>query len=163
MRAPARFWLIVLLPIGLIAAQGMEFLWRNGVRHVASSVVLVLIILECFFINTNSVLKHDFEYPIEKIQILVQERISEADRGSIESFVVVHNPNIGVFDDTDAMLASQELRLPTLNGYSGFTPSGYEAVNTCDDLDRIFRSMKKANPKTNRARIAVIGIDCPVR
>ncbi len=162
MRAPARFWLIVLFPIGLLSAQGMEFISRNRVGHISSSIVLVLIILECFLINTNSVSKHDFEYPVEKMEIAVQEKISEAGRGSIESFVVVNSPNFGIFDDTDAMLVSQSLGLPTLNGYSGFTPSGYQGIKTCDDLDRIFRSIKKSNPKINRSGIAVIGIDCPV-
>ena len=160
MRAPARFWLIVLLPIGLISAQGMEFVLRNRVRHIASSFVLALIVLECLFINTNSISKHDFEYSVEKLQILVQEKISESGRGGIESFVVVESPNFGNFVDTDAMLVSQELGLPTLNGYSGFTPSGYQGINTCDDLDRIFGSIQKSNPKMNMSKIAVIGIDC---
>ncbi len=160
MRAPARFWLVLLLPIGLIAAQGMEFLLRNRIRYLRSSFVLTLIVLECLFINTNSISKHDFEQPVKKLQILVKEKISQADQMGIESFVVAHNPNFGIFTDTDAMLASQELGLPTLNGYSGFILSGYEAVNTCDDLDRILRSVQKVNPKINKARIAVIGIVC---
>jgi hypothetical protein len=119
-------------------------------------------VLECFFVNTNSVSKHDFEYPVKKLEIAVREKISEADRGSIESFIVVHGSNFGIFDDTEAMLVSQSLGLPTLNGYSGFAPSGYQGIATCDDLDRVFRSIKKSNPKINRSGIAVIGIDCPV-
>jgi hypothetical protein len=160
MRAPARFWLIVLLPIGLISAQGMEFILRNRVRRFGGSFVLVLIVLECFFINTNSVSKQDFEYPVEKLQILVQEKISQADRVGIESFVVAQNPNFGIFLDTDAMLVSQKLGLPTLNGYSGFIPSGYEGIKTCDDLDRMLSFIQKSNPKITKTKIAVIGIDC---
>jgi len=160
MRAPARFWLIVLLPIGLISAQGMEFILRNRVKHIASSFVLVLIVLECFFVNTNSVSKQDFEYPVEKLKILVQEKIPEGDRSTIESFVVVHNPNFGIFLDTDAMLVSQELGLPTLNGYSGFIPYGYEGIKTCEDLDRMFRFIQKSNPEINKTNVAVIGIEC---
>ena len=49
-------------------------------------------------------------------------------------FVAKKPTDLRVTAEIDAMLVAQDLGWPTMNGYSGFFPSGYSASPTCKQM-----------------------------
>ena len=89
----------------------------------------------------------DLEYDPAEFTKLLQPLLDDAEHNR---FII----------DLDAISASQILHIPTLNGYSGFIPFGYENVTTCEDLDGMFAEILRLKPDANLARIALIGGEC---
>jgi hypothetical protein len=105
--------------------------------------------------------KSEINAPTEQMVERVSERINSANRDQFDAFFVLDDAEHNRFMlDLDAITASQILDIPTLNGYSGFIPFGYENVTTCEDLDNMFDEILKLDPAANLSRIAVIGGNC---
>ena len=162
-RTPGRFMLILLFPIGLVAASGFDALVtsRHKLFKLLAVILFVFMVREYSKIDLMRISKSDLNAPTEQMVERVSERINLANRNQFDAFFVLDSVEQNRFMlDLDAMAASQELEIPTLNGYTGFIPFGYENVTTCEDLDKMFDEILKIEPKANLARVAIIGGDC---
>lgn len=162
-RTPGRFILILLFPIGLVAASGFDALIasRHKLFQIMAIILLVVMVREYSNIDLMQISKSDLNAPTEQMVERVSERINSANRNQFDAFFVLDDAEHNRFMlDLDAISASQILHIPTLNGYSGFIPFGYENVTTCEDLNRMFIEIHKLKPEANLSRIALIGGDC---
>ena len=162
-RTPGRFILILLFPIGLVAASGFDALIasRHKLFQIMAIILLVVMVREYSDIDLMQISKSDLNAPTEQMVERVSERINSANRNQFDAFFVLDGAEHNRFMlDLDAISASQILHIPTLNGYSGFIPFGYENVTTCEDLNRMFVEIHKLKPEANLSRIAIIGGDC---
>ena len=162
-RTPGRFILILLFPIGLVAASGFDALIasRHKLFQIMAIILLVVMVREYSDIDLMQISKSDLNAPTEQMVERVSERINSANRNQFDAFFVLDDAEHNRFMlDLDAISASQILHIPTLNGYSGFVPFGYENVTTCEDLNRMFIEIHKLKPEANLSRIAIIGGDC---
>jgi hypothetical protein len=162
-RTPGRFMLILLFPIGLVAASGFDTLVtsRHKLFQLLAILLLVFMVREYSKIDLMRISKSEINAPTEQMVDRVSERINSANRDQFDAFFVLDDAEHNRFMlDLDAMAASQELQIPTLNGYTGFIPFGYENVTTCKDLDKMFDEILKIEPEANLSRVAIIGGDC---
>ena len=162
-RTPGRFMLIQLFPIGLVAASGFDALVtsRHKLFQLLAVLLLVFMVREYSKIDLMRISKSDLNAPTEQMVERVSERINSANRDQFDAFFVLDDAEHNRFMlDLDAITASQILDIPTLNGYSGFIPFGYENVTTCKDLDKMFDEILKIDPAAKLSRIAVIGGNC---
>ena len=162
-RTPGRFMLILLFPIGLVAASGFDALVtsRHKLLQLLAVLLFVFMVREYSNIDLMRISKSDLNAPTEHMVKRVSERIYSANRDQFDAFFVLDDAEHNRFMlDLDAITASQILGIPTLNGYSGFIPFGYENVMTCEDLDKMFAEIRKIEPEANLSRIALIGGDC---
>ena len=162
-RTPGRFVLILLFPIGLVAASGFDALVnsRHKLFRLLAVLLFVFMVREYSKIDLMRISKSDLKAPTEQMVERVSERINSANRDQFDAFFVLDDMEHNRFMlDLDAITASQILDIPTLNGYSGFIPFGYEIVTTCEDLDKMFDEILKIEPEANLSRIAVIGENC---
>ncbi|MEY4873748.1 MAG: hypothetical protein RJB41_450 [Actinomycetota bacterium] len=162
-RTPGRFVLILLFPIGLVAASGFDALVtsRHKLFQLSAVLLLVFMVREYSKIDLMRISKSELNAPTEQMVERVNERINLANRNQFDAFFVLDDAEHNRFMlDLDAITASQILDIPTLNGYSGFIPFGYENVTTCKDLDKMFDEILKIEPEANLSRVAIIGGDC---
>jgi hypothetical protein len=162
-RTPGRFMLILLFPIGLVAASGFDALVtsRHKLFQLLAILLLVFMVREYSKIDLMRISKSEINAPTEQMVERVSERINSANRDQFDAFFVLDDAEHNRFMlDLDAMAASQELQIPTLNGYTGFIPFGYENVTTCKDLDNMFDEILKIEPEANLSRVAIIGGNC---
>jgi hypothetical protein len=162
-RTPGRFMLILLFPIGLVAASGFEALVTSRFKlfQLLAVILFVFMVWEYSKIDLMRISKSDHNAPTEQMVERVSERIDSANRDQFDAFFVLDDAEHNRFMlDLDAITASQILDIPTLNGYSGFIPFGYENVTTCKDMDKMFDEILKLDPAANLSRIAVIGGNC---
>ena len=162
-RTPGRFVLILLFPIGLVAASGFDALVTSRYKlfQIMAIILFVFMVREYSQIDLMRISKSDFNAPTEQMVERVSERINSANRDQFDAFFVLDDAEHNRFIiDLDAISASQILHIPTLNGYSGFIPFGYENVTTCEDLDGMFAEILRLKPDANLARIALIGGEC---
>jgi hypothetical protein len=162
-RTPGRFVLILLFPIGLVAASGFDALVtsRHKLFQLSAVILLVFMVREYSKIDLMRISKSELNAPTEQMVERVNERINLANRNQFDAFFVLDDAEHNRFMlDLDAMAASQELEIPTLNGYTGFIPFGYENVTTCKDLDKMFDEILKIEPEANLSRVAIIGGNC---
>ena len=162
-RTPGRFMLILLFPIGLVAASGFDALVtsKHKLFKLLAVILFVFMVREYSKIDLMRISKSDLNAPTEQMIERVRERIDSTDRDQFDAFFVLDDAEHNRFMlDLDAITASQILDIPTLNGYSGFIPFGYENVTTCEDLDKIFDEILIIEPEANLLRIAVIGDNC---
>lgn len=162
-RTPGRFMLILLFPIGLVAASGFDALIasRHKLFQIMAIILFVFMVREYSNIDLMRISKSELNAPTEQMVERVSERIDSANRDQFDAFFVLDDAEHNRFMlDLDAISASQILHIPTLNGYSGFIPFGYENVTTCEDLNRMFVEIHKLKPEANLSRIAIIGGDC---
>ena len=165
-RTPGRFVLILLFPIGLVAASGFDALLtsRHKLFQVAAIFLLIVLVLEYSKIDLMRITKLDLNAPTEQMVERVSERINSANRDQFDAFFVLDDAGHNRFMlDLDAISASQILDIPTLNGYSGFIPFGYENVTTCEDLDKMFAEIRIFNPGFDSSRVLIVGTDCRIR
>ena len=162
-RTPGRFILILLFPIGLVAASGFDALIasRHKLFQIMAIILFVFMVREYSNIDLMRISKSDLNAPTEQMVERVSEKINPSNRNQFDAFFVLDDAEHNRFMlDLDAISASQILHIPTLNGYSGFIPFGYENVTTCEDLNRMFVEIHKLKPEANLSRIAIIGGDC---
>ena len=162
-RTPGRFILILLFPVGLVAASGFDALItsRHKLFQISAIILFVFMVWEYSKIDLMRISKSDINAPTELMVERVGERINLANRNQFDAFFVLDDAEHNRFMlDLDVMAASQDLKIPTLNGYTGFFPFGYENVTTCKDLDKMFEEILEIEPEANLSRIAVIGNNC---
>ena len=162
-RTPGRIMLILLFPIGLIAASGFDALIASGSKlfKITAIILFVFMVREYSNIDLMRISKSDLNAPTEQMVERLGEKISYSNRNQFDAFFVFDNAERSYsMLDIDAILVSQQLGIATLNGYSGFIPFGLGSVSTCSDLEIMYREIRKLDPGANFSRVAIIGSEC---
>ena len=168
-RTPGRFILVLLFPIGLIAGSGFRSLVTSKsatLKSMACS-LLVFMCVEYSATDLKAVTKTELITRTENLISRIDTKIKTLNGEHVDAFLVLDDneqssavQNFESMKDLDAMLASLELGIPTLNGYSGFLPFGRYRVANCDDVSKLFAEILEIEPETNLSRIALIGGEC---
>ncbi len=141
-RAVTRIILLLMWPVALFISIVVDALLKVSNRtfnySVMALIILGLMITESVFINHYTYLKTDSYSRLQTLRKEIPANIPE------DPVLFVWNP-----DDTpwfitelDAMLLSQDLGWPVMNGYSGNVPEGYGQTKSCEQaVVRIIRYM----------------------
>jgi hypothetical protein len=141
-RAVTRIILLLMWPIALFISIVADALLRISNKILIYSIIILLLlslmIAESVFYNHDTFLKAD---AYARIQTLRKELpISE----SKDPILFVWNPDndLWYLNELDAMMLSQDIGWPVLNGYSGNMLDGYGPTKDCDQaVARIIRYM----------------------
>lgn len=167
-RAVTRIVLVMLLPLAVMAAIGVEHLMRlRGVRWAVPGLIVLALCLETLaFKPTHTPITqwHDRLMPL-----------SEALAGStVPSDGVLYLSGRAAepfyLPELDAMMFAQERKMATLNGYSGNAPPGYVPSTPCTTpalriyaLKPTIAAKQGITPESLLARTRWISLDkCPL-
>lgn len=119
-RGMSRVCLVLLLPIGICAAATWQELTQKKWKFQAS-LFLFLLVFEQFNQNTYAIQKNDV--------IAHAERVAKMIGKNCDSFYLRGGDEPDFETHIDAMSASLNTRIPTLNGYSGGIPPQYAKLS----------------------------------
>ncbi|MDP3895520.1 MAG: hypothetical protein Q8Q62_02470, partial [Mesorhizobium sp.] len=139
-RAVSRVILVMLLPISIVAATGVEALGNVlRVRSAASSLAFGAA-LAALLVPELALQPAAFS-PISEMQARLDRLMPHLPQplpaDAILSVAAVPGADHGAAIEVDAMMLAQRLGIPTINGYSGNAPPGVSIVTPCGDA--IFR------------------------
>jgi hypothetical protein len=128
-RAVSRIVLVMTFPVAIIVAVGCEYLY-SFVNSKNYSQQLLLVILTALLLCSETVFFQHSKTPIklwrERIKGLNNELPNPLPANSI-LFIAKDASKPGYeLPEVDAMILSQDLGIPTINGYSGKFPKGHE-------------------------------------
>jgi hypothetical protein len=135
-RGVTRIIEVMLWPVALLTAAATTRLLAQPARWM-KAVAAGLMLLTCF----ESVTARQFSAPKNDAQARIRDlKAAIASAPAIQRspilFVSIKAGQDPGLIELDAMLASQDLGWPTLNGYSGSTPPGYASTDVCSDAMR---------------------------
>jgi hypothetical protein len=140
-RAIPRIMLVVMWPLALFIAWVVDgLLLRLSEHHrwtqdAAYLVVGLLVVESVFYIHTTYV-KTDAQ---ARLDVLAQQIPAVVPANPI--LYVAENPSDPYWaTEIDAMMLSQQLGWPTLNGYSGNIPPGYKSSTSCTQLPMLIKN-----------------------
>jgi hypothetical protein len=148
--------LIMLVPIALGLASLVQALERKGFV-VAGGLIALLCLAE------QGVTTETFDAVANRA--LIAAIASRIDRDGIAFYYHACDDRPFAHYQTDAMWASLASGVPTINGYSGYAPPGWEGFFTADldpeiKLEDVLRGWEQARG-LSPDRVQAIGLDCP--
>jgi hypothetical protein len=139
MRVVSRVALVLLFPLAvLVAALTAELTRRAGrLGPVCAAVVLGLLVADQWLVRRDGPRGHEWAaYRFPKAEAVARrERLAEVIRRHPDPRLVYvfpdpsDDPGPSLVRQVDAMLASQQIGIPTVNGWSGYWPPGYGWLN----------------------------------
>ncbi|HTX78328.1 MAG TPA: hypothetical protein VMC62_01600 [Longilinea sp.] len=134
LRAVTRIILVLMWPIALFISIEADALLRIPSRSVIfTTIVLLLLALmaaESIFYNHTTFSKADAQARIQTLK----EQLPTTFPEDPVLYVWDANDTGPSYSEVDAMLLSQDLGWPTVNGYSGNAPNGSGLVDNCNDI-----------------------------
>lgn len=125
-RAPARMINVALLPLGLVVASALAMWMRPGRRgKILQAIMLGALVVETFGSYNYGYGKRAHEERQSALAELVNAK------GPCPAFYY-GGTGPAYATHIDAMWFSLQSGIPTLNGYSGFDPSGYEDLRRAE-------------------------------
>lgn len=132
-RAVSRIVLVMLLPIGFLVAIGSEYILSfckqsKSVKVLAGMLIMILIGAETISYAPHNTPIAQWQTRQKNLQKLLPESIPE------DSILFINSKLNAPFYlvELDGMILSQDMGLPTLNGYSGNFPPGYKFPYPCN-------------------------------
>ncbi len=131
-RAVTRVILVFMWPISLFIAVEADALLRNSSKSIDYRAIvllfLCLMVVESVFFRHASFSKEESNTRLQNLHEQIPERIPD------NPLLIIWNPDESLWylPEIDAMLLSQDLGWPVLNGYSGNLPDGYGPTKNCD-------------------------------
>ncbi len=149
-RAVARIVLVMLLPMGILAAIGFEWvLSRQTLRRLGWPVGFALIVL----LTAETVYYQPYSTPIHVwLDRQAQfKALVPADPSKDAILFVTSKPGDGPESvvELDAMILAQDMGLPTLNGYSGNFPPGFMDPYPCVSFENRINSYFNVHPHSS--------------
>jgi hypothetical protein len=140
-RAVSRMVLVMLLPVSLLVAIGIERLWSRA-REFGSVKRLSLLMLLLALLGAEVASYRTVNTPIRdwtERQSVLSACMPEAVPDKPIIFVTKKASEPFYLCELDAMILAQDLGVPTLNGYSGNCPPGYVVPDACVSyLNRLY-------------------------
>lgn len=133
LRAVSRIILVMLFPVALLTANGVETVLaecapRSARTRFALCCALALVLgAETLAYRSLSVPIAAAQERRSRLRALVPQPLPD----DAILFLTPAAPGLGDQTEIDGMVLAQELRRPTLNGYSGNVPRGYESLAPC--------------------------------
>jgi hypothetical protein len=132
MRAISRVILVILWPISVITAIVLDALLQPSKKAIRLFLIALtltgILISESIFFEHSTFTKQETKARIQKLR--AQLPASVPDNPIL--FVSYSEPEDWVASEIDAMLLSQDLGWPVMNGYSAYNPPGYGPTLNCD-------------------------------
>lgn len=130
-RAVSRIILVMLLPVAILVAVGVDY-FRRQVTSVVGYFVLALVAVmvisaETVFYKPHNAARETWTMRQAGLNHLIGEPPSE---GAV-IYVTQRKEEPFYLTELDAMIYAQDHKLKTLNGYSGSTPPGYVYPEPC--------------------------------
>lgn len=152
-RAMSRVILVLLLPIGYLAAVGVESLafgWtkkalittgrpRLNLRSgLVGGVLLGAILVEYSMVKTDWTAKAEWRSRVDQLRSSYGAQLDEVGKEPRKAFFVAQNDHIDAVHELDAMWLATSLNRPSVNGYSGHLPFGFrqEYFDDCRELPK---------------------------
>ena len=140
-RAVSRIVLVMLLPVSVLVAITIDYGIKKFQNLLARRILILfligLIVCESIFYRPYST--HISKWVERQNQI--KKILPDLDLKNRIIFVTGKpSENMDQVIELDAMILSQDLHLPTLNGYSGNFPSGHYDPNPCIDFQNRLNS-----------------------
>jgi hypothetical protein len=137
-RAVTRIELVLMWPLGVFAGYGMDTLlqrqrhWLNVIIYLAAG----LLLLESAFYNHTTTSKADAQARLSSLRSQLASAVSAPAAVPADPILFVARPQWDPWyaPEIDAMLVAQDLGWPTLNGYSGNFPPGFQFADSCTRL-----------------------------
>lgn len=135
-RAVARIILVMLLPISIVAATGVEalgslFRMRSALTRAAFGAALAALLVPELALQPAAF------SPIAEMRARLDNLLAHLPQplpaDAILSVAAVPGADHGAGIELDAMLLAQRLGIPTINGYSGNMPPGASLSTPCGD------------------------------
>jgi len=124
-RAVARIGLVLLLPLCILAALGIDVLWRS--RSEGKPLLIALAVLMIAESATFRIFTFERAEAIQRVDALRHTLPPH-----LPADTVLFNPmrpdKDVVVTELDGVVLAQDLGYPTLNGYSGNVPPGFEPL-----------------------------------
>lgn len=167
-RAVSRIILVLMWPIALFISVEVDALLSLSVRTSNFSaivlIILGLMVAESVFYNHYTFSKADAYSRIQTLRKRIPSNLPE----DPVLFVSNLDSSSWYLTELDAMMLSQNLGWPVMNGYSGNLPQGYGPTTSCDQaVVRIIRYMnfeKTTDPSFYNnliSRVVSVGpVDC---
>jgi hypothetical protein len=163
-RAVTRIILVLMWPLSLYtawAADGFIQQFSQGRRWMQVAVYLIagFLVAESVFYTHATYVKADAQARLADLRRLIPATVP-----ANPILYVANNQEEPFYErEIDAMLLSQELGWPTLNGYSGNVPPGYTQANSCKILpERIKSYMEFARISSPSFYLGIINRAVPI-
>jgi hypothetical protein len=132
MRAISRVILVILWPISTIVAIVLDALLQPSKKAIRPSLIALLLTglltTESIFFEHSTFTKQEAMSRIQKLYSQLPALVPD----NPILFVSYSAPGVWVASEIDAMLLSQDLGWPVMNGYSAYNPPGYGPTLNCD-------------------------------
>jgi hypothetical protein len=134
-RAVTRIELVLMWPMGVFAGYVVDGLlqqkrmWLKGMLYLAAG----LLLLESTFYTHTTTSKADAQARLSSLRDQITAVEAKEPFNSTEPILFVARPQWDPWyaPEIDAMLVAQDMGWPTLNGYSGNFPPGYQFADSC--------------------------------
>ena len=164
-RTPARFWLIALFPIGLMAGIGIEAIVQKHSRlsRVLASLLIALMVYEYGAVELSSQSEDDYFSSVYKLQSEIDIAIDLNPEKQYKAFLFRDNENNS--QDFTAFLTAQFMRFPTLNGAMEGIPYSLLTAGTCSEAKKfvdsaLLFSSEMTNEKIDAKSNEVLIVGC---
>ena len=133
-RAVSRVILVMLMPIALLVAFGVDAIWRRGWASPSAAAAALAASIALVVTEPLSVRAGGTPIAVWHARLVAARRLGPAELPSDAILMVpthVRELDQVTWVEIDGMLLGQELGRPVLNGYSGFFPPGFR-LQPCD-------------------------------
>jgi hypothetical protein len=140
-RVVTRVMLVIMWPLALFAAYAVDGIIRQYLPYrrwllIPLSLVAALLVAESVFYNHATYGKAEAAARLEQLRQQIPDQLP-----ANPVLFVGRNPAEPFWaTEIDAMLLSQQLGWPTMNGYSGNYPPGYTSAESCSQLPNRIKS-----------------------
>jgi hypothetical protein len=166
-RAVTRIVLVMLMPISILVAIGTQQLWNKiDVNNKSEKLVLSLIVV--ILLGAEVVAYRQYSTPIAvwvAQQTALKNKLTMPLAADTILYVTGKNSVPNFVTELDGMILAQDMRLPTLNGYSGNAPPNYSDPSPCTSFhNRIdayarFKDLPLAATNVLAARVMVVALE----
>jgi len=162
-RGVARIQLVLMWPLALFSACVLDALIKTEDYRFNSTALACLM---AAFVIAEPVLCVHHTYPKSEGQARLAELRAQLPASLADDavlFVAAKDGEAWLYRELDAMLLTQELGLPTLNGYSSDVPGAFLASNSCTRVSKqlrqymIFAGAEESFYRETKKRVVPIG------
>ena len=154
LRAVTRIQLVLMWPIAFFCAWVIdEILQRMQKKSLLWHYSIVFLLTGLLLVESTIFLHVSYSKADGLMHLAQLKQIIPSDLPPNSILSVAYDPNKPDYvAEIDVMLVTQEMGLPTLNGYSGNFPQGYNLPTTCEQIpNQVKKYFKAVNmPKESR-------------
>jgi len=166
-RAVTRIQLVLMWPLAVFASCVMDTMYKKTSAilnmKIASYFIFSILVIESTLFNHYTYSKKEGQIRISQLRNQITQKMGIS---NVDPIIYLGPENNDPFyiTELDAMLVSQQLDTPTLNGYSGNVLYGFEPASDCVQLPiRILKYMKFINTNDKNVYFDLINRVIPIR